>query len=216
MGTTELRSIFMSRTLMLLLLVVVSSPLASSKDKTKTLPAQVLQAQTILVVISPDAGEPVTDPTANRNAREDVEKALTQWGRFRLAMEPHTADLVLSLRKGTGRNATPTISGGPIDNRPVILQPGSEGGIRIGGQHGRPDPVTTSDPPARPSLGTEIGASEDTLELYLGGNDYPLDSSPIWRYSAKDALHPPKIPGIEELRKAINETEKATQQKKKP
>src|SRR5262249_14931593 len=59
MGTTELRSIFMSRTCVLLLLVVVSSPRASSKDKTKTLPAQVLHAQTILVVSSPDAGEPV-------------------------------------------------------------------------------------------------------------------------------------------------------------
>ena len=206
----------MSRTLMLLLLVVVSNPFASSKEKAKILPAQVLQAQTILVIINPDAGEPLNDPAANRNAREDVEKALLQWGRFRLAMETHTADLVLSVRKGTGRNATPTISGGPIDNRPVILQPGGEGGIRIGGQHGTPDPVTTKDQNPRPRAGTEIGASEDTLELYLGGKDYPLDSAPIWRYSAQNALHPPKVPGIDELRKAINETEKATQQKKKP
>jgi len=52
----------MSRTLMLLSLVVVSSPFAGSKDKPKTLPAQVLQAQTILVAINPDAGEPLTDP----------------------------------------------------------------------------------------------------------------------------------------------------------
>lgn len=204
----------MSRTL-LLLLVVVLSPFASSKDKAKTLPAQVLKAQTILVVIDPYAGEPLKDPSANRNAREDVEKALLQWGRFSLAMEPHTADLVLSIRKGTGRSATPTISGGPIDNRPVILQP-RDGGIRIGGQHGSPDPVTTGEQSTGPRLGTEISASEDTLQLYLGGNDYPLDSPAIWRYTAKDALHPPKVPGIEELRKTINETEKAIQQKKKP
>jgi len=201
---------------MLLSLVVVSSPFAGSKDKPKTLPAQVLQAQTILVVINPDAGEPLTDPAANRTAREDVEKALIQWGRFRLAMEPHTADLVLSVRKGTGRSATPTISGGSIDNRPVILQPGGEGGTRIGGQHGRPDPVTRGEQTTGPRLGTEVGASEDTLELYLGSDDYPLDSAPIWRYTAKDALHPPKIPALEQLRKAISETEKATQQKKKP
>lgn len=205
----------MSRTLMLLLLVVVSSPFAISKNKAKTLPAQVLHAQTILVVIDPYAGEPLTDPAANRNAREDVEKALLQWGRFSLAMEPHTADLVLSLRKGTGRNATPTIIGGPIDNRPVILQP-RDGGIRIGGQRRSPDPVTRGEQTTGPRLGTEVGASEDTLALYLGGNDYPLDSPAIWRYTAKDALHPPKVPGVEELRKAINETEKATQQKKKP
>src|SRR5689334_18702148 len=188
MGLTGPRAIFMSRTLMLLLLVVVSAPFASSKDKAKTLPAVVLHAQTILVVIDPYAGEPLTDPSANRNAREDVEKALLQWGRFSLAMEPHTADLVLSVRKGTGRNATPTISGGPIDNRPVILQP-REGGVRIGGQRGSPDPVTRGEQTTRPRLGTELGASEDSLALYLGGNDYPLDSPPIWRYTANDALH---------------------------
>ena len=206
----------MARILTLLLLVVLSSPFAISKDKPKTLPAQVLQAQTIFVVINPDSGEPVANPQANRNAREDVEKALMQWGRFRLVMAAQTADLVLSIRKGTGSAATPTVSGGPIDNRPVILQPGGEGGVRVGAQHGPPPPLTGEDRDRRPSLGTEIGASEDALELYLGDTEYPLDSSPVWRYTAKDALHPPKIPGLDQLRKAIAETEKATQQKKKP
>jgi hypothetical protein len=65
-------------------------------------------------------------------------------------------------------------------------------------------------------MGTEVGPSEDRLELYLGGVDYPLDHLPIWGYTAKDALNPPKIPALEEFRKAINETEKALQQKKKP
>jgi len=205
----------MSRVLMLGLLVVVSSPFANSKDKPKTLPAQVLHAETILVVIDPDAGEPLTDPTANRTAREDVEKALMQWGRFRLAIEPSTADLVLSVRKGT--RGTPTMKGGPIDNRPVILEPNGDGGIRIGAQHGSPPAASQGEElPTRPGVGTQVGASEDTVALYLGGVDYPLDSSPIWRYTAKDALHPPKIPAIDELRKAILETEKATQQKKNP
>lgn len=207
----------MSRTLMLLLLVVVSSPFANSKDKPKTLPAQVLSAETVLVVIDPDAGEPLTDPTANRTAREDVEKALMQWGRFHLVMDPSTADLVLSVRKGTGRSATPTIKGGPIDNRPVILEPNGDSGIRIGAQQGRPPAVIRGDEQTtRPHAGTEVGAAEDTVALYLGRVDHPLDSPSIWRYTAKDALHPPKIPAIDELRKAINETEKATQQKKKP
>lgn len=207
----------MSRNLTLLLLLVVSSPFAFSKDKPKPLPAQVLHAQTILVVIDPDAGEPLTDPGANRTARENVERALMQWGRFRLAMEASTADLVLSVRKGSGRNATPTINGGPIDNRPVILQPGGQGDIRVGGQQGRPPDLSrgqTTD--SGPRLGTAVGGSNDTVELYLGGVDYPLDSAPIWRYTAKDALNPPKIPAIDQLRKAIDETEKAAQQKQKP
>ena len=207
----------MSRSWMLLLLFAVSSSLASSKDKPKTLPPQVLHAETILVVIDPNAGEPLTNPNANLTAREDVEKALMQWGRFRLAMEPHTADLVLSVRKGTGRNATPTVNGGPIDNRPVILEPNGDSGIRIGAQQGRPPAVTRGEEQTTgPRMGTAVGASDDTLELYLGGVDYPVDNSPIWRYTAKDALRPPVVPAIDQLRKAFDETEKAAQRKQKP
>jgi hypothetical protein len=206
----------MSRTLVTVLLVVVSSPLTWSKDKPKLLPARVLHAQTILVVIHPNAAEPVTDPTANRAAREDVEKALMQWGRFNLVMDAQTADLVLSVHKGTGRLATPTIGGGPIDNRPVILQPGGQGDIRIGGQQGRPPDISQAPTVDRPRMGTQVGSSEDTVELYVGGVEYPLDSPPVWRYMAKDALQPPKVPAIDQLRKAINETEKALQQKQKP
>jgi hypothetical protein len=204
----------MSRLLTLLLLIVVSSPFVDSKDKPKTLPAQVLRAETIFVVIDPDAGEPLTNPTTNSTAREDVEKALMQWGRFHLVMEPSTADLVLSVRKGNGRAATPTIKGGPIDNRPVVLEPNGDSGIRIGAQQGHPPGVPQVE--TRPRMGTEVTASEDTVALYLGRVDHPLDSPSIWRYTAKDALHPPKVPAIDELRKVFLETEKATQQKKKP
>jgi len=207
----------MSRIWMLVLLIALSSPFASSKDKPKTLPPQVLHAETILVVIDPDAGEPLTNPTANGTAREDVEKALMQWGRFHLVMEPSTADLVLSVRKGNGRAATPTIKGGPIDNRPVILEPNGDSGIRIGAQQGHPPGVTqVEDQPARPRMGTEVSASEDTVALYLGRVDYPLDRPFIWRYTAKDALHPPKVSAIDELRKAFDETEKSAQRKQKP
>jgi hypothetical protein len=89
----------MSRILILLLLVAVSSPFAGAKDKPRPLPAQVLNAQTIFVAIDPYAGEPLSDPRANSSAREDVEKALMQWGRFRLVMEPSTADLILPFVK---------------------------------------------------------------------------------------------------------------------
>jgi hypothetical protein len=63
-------------------------PVLCAKDKTKpTLPADVLRAQTVAVVIEPAAGEPLTDPGANRGAQEAVENALMRWGRFRLAMD---------------------------------------------------------------------------------------------------------------------------------
>jgi hypothetical protein len=213
----------MSRTSVVLSLALLLTNLAVAKDKNKVaLPAYVLNAQTVLVVINPEAGEPLTDPTANRRAREDVERALMKWGRFRLALESQTADLVLAVRKGTGRAVTPTISGGPLDSRPVILQP-EPGDIRIGGQRGRPPDLTQpgmgGPQDTGPRLGTEVGPSIDTLELYRGGVEYPLDSSPLWRYMAKDSLRPPAMPAVEQFRKAIEDAERIAAQKqgkKKP
>jgi len=212
----------MSRTSVLLPVALLLSSFAVAKDKSKAaLPAYVLNAQTVLVVINPEAGEPLTDPTANRGAREDVERALMKWGRFRLVMESQAADLVLAVRRGTGAAVTPTISGGPLDDRPVIFQP-NPGDIRIGGQQGRPPDLTQpgmGPQSTGPRLGTEVGPSVDTLELYRGGVEYPLDSPPVWRYMAKDGLRPPQVPAVDQLRKAIDETEKTAAQKqgrKKP
>jgi len=54
-------------------------------------------------------------------------------------------------------------------------------------------------------------ASFDTKERV----EYPLDSSPVWRYMAKDALRPPQVRGVDEFRKALIEAEKAANQKQK-
>jgi hypothetical protein len=62
-----------------------------------------------------------------------------------------------------------------------------------------------------PHTGTEIGLSEDTLELYMGGVEYPLDAPPIWRYAGKDSLNSPKVSAVEQLKDAVTETEKASQ-----
>lgn len=198
------------RSFTLLLLIIVLSPSAQSKDKPKALPAQVLHAETIFVVINPNAGEPLTDPNANSLARENVEKALMQWGRFRLVMVPINADLILSVRTGRGKTVRPVINGSPTDNRPIIVEPGGEGAIRIGAQQGRPPDVISRGPSTGPHVGTEVGSSEDTLELYLGGVESSLDSPPIWRYSAKDALRPPKIPAIDQLKKSHRRNREST------
>jgi hypothetical protein len=188
----------------------------SAKDKNKQiLTADILRAQTVAVVIEPGAGEPLTDPSANRRAQEDVENALMKWGRFRLGMDARTADLVIAVWRASARG-TPTIGGRSIDDRPVILQP-SEGGIRIGGQGGRPpdasDPGPVGPQDSRPRIGTEIGPLEDTMEVYRGGVQYPLDSAPVWRYTGKNALRPPAVPAVEQFKKAITESEKAIAQK---
>ena len=125
-----------TRTALITLMIFGVAHVAIAKNKKKqVLPDYVLRAETVLVVIHPDAGEPVTNPAANRTAQENVERALTQWGRFRLVMDAQTADLVIAVRKGHANG--PTVRNLPSDSRPVIIQPG-DGNIRVGGQQGRP------------------------------------------------------------------------------
>jgi hypothetical protein len=109
-----------ARMTMFFLVVLVVTSLAHAKNKKKqVLPDYVLKAQTVLVVIHPDAGEPLTNPTANRTAQDNVEKALMKWGRFRLVMDAQSADLVIAVRKGPAGG--PTVSNSPTDNRPIIV-----------------------------------------------------------------------------------------------
>jgi hypothetical protein len=183
---------------------------AAAKNKRKViLPADVLQAETVLVVIDPDAGMAVDAPLANRNARNDVERALMNWGRFRLALSAADADLIVSVRKGDGRIARPTIGGIPDNDRPVIFQP-SPTDPRVGGQRGTPPPLT--DPTGSQSQGPhpqiESGASQDMFTVYRGKRDNALDYPPVWRYMAKDALRSPGVPAVEEFRKTVIEAEK--------
>jgi len=201
------------RTSIILVSLFLLSPFGLAKNKKKqTLPDAVLDAHTVYVVLEPDAGEPVANPTSNRTALENVEKAISTWGRFQLSMEPETADLVLAVRKGHAFG--PTIQNSPTDNRPVIFQP-NDGGIRIGGQQGHPPGTTDPGIPedCGPHLGNSGGSADDSLAVYLGRIDDPLDSAPVWRYVNKNALNAPQVTAVEKFRKAIEESEK---QRKKP
>jgi hypothetical protein len=199
----------------LLLLAAVSIHPAEAKNKKKQqLPDVVLNAQRVRVVIRPDAAEPLTNPRANSTAQDEVERAISKWHRFDLVMDSSTADLIVAVQKGHA--AGPVISNLPND-RPVFQSGGVPGaGVRIGGQQGHPPDLTDPGmgPQDRgPQLGSQMGPSEDTFEVYLGGIDHPLDAPPIWRYSAKNALDGPQVTAVEQFRKAIEESEK---QRKKP
>ena len=200
----------LTRSTLISLVLVAVVTLAVAKNK-QVLPHYVLQAQTVAVVVMPDAGESVTAPAANRTAEQNVEKALLQWGRYRLVPDALTADLIVAVRKGYAGG--PAISPAPIDTRPVILQP-SPGTIYVGGQQGAPPDLTQHGPePPRPSISHEAGTPEDTFELFRGGVEYPLDSAPLWRYIAKDALDAPEVRAVEQFRKTVADSEKQRKQK---
>ena len=214
-----------NRIRMMVVVVLVCACLASAKDKKKnTLPTYVLDAQTVLVMIDPDAGTSMTDPGGNKTAQDDVEKALMKWGRLRLVMAQ--ADLVIVIRKGNNQAVQPTIGGQPTNDRPVIVQ-GTDSSIRVGVQQGRsPDGVQNGGPlPQGPGMGGEIGPSEDTFLVYqgqtFGGDAAQLPSAsqraPVWKYVAKNGLKSPDVPAVTEFKKAVDEAvkEQARQQQQK-
>ncbi len=85
---------------LLLLSVSISFCAAQAKNKKKQLlPDVVLNAQRILVVIRPDAAEPLTNPRANRSAQDEVERAIAKWHRFDLVMDSSTADRIVAIWK---------------------------------------------------------------------------------------------------------------------
>ncbi|HEY7352348.1 MAG TPA: hypothetical protein VH596_06225 [Terriglobales bacterium] len=194
--------------------LLASAPVTAKNKKKQVLPDYILNAQTVFVVITPDAGEPITEPMANRTAEEDVEKAIMKWGRFKIVADSQIADLIIAVRRG--HNAGPVIRNSPADNRPVIVQ-STDGNARIGVHQGRPpdlnDPGPGGPTDRGPAIANEVGSSEDALEVYMGRIQYPLDASPLWRYMGKDSLKAPRVEAVEQFRKAIDESEKQRQHK---
>lgn len=198
-----------TRSLMIALMLLCSLAAAGKNKKKVILPTDVLQAQTVLVVIDPDAGMAIDAPMANRTARDEVERKLREWGRFRMAMSAADADLVISVRKGSGKIAGPTIGGIPNNDDPVILQP-SPTDPRVGGQRGTPPPLSSPNgsPAQGPHPQMEAGPSEDMFLVFRGQRASPLDYPPVWRYVGKDGLRSPGVPAVDEFRKAVVEAEK--------
>jgi hypothetical protein len=207
------------RKLLAVTAIILCSALAPAKDKKKAiLPADVLRARTVLVIVDPTAGVDARDPNANRAARANVEKALDQWGRFTLVQEGLTADLVITVRKGNGKLIQPTIGGTPINGTPPVsggttsspTQTTTRAGVRWGG--GNPnDPSNAGTQPSTPEPQIEAGSPQDMFVVYRGSTDpnwSPLDAPPVWRYSGKDALASPSVPAVEVFRKLIAESEK--------
>jgi hypothetical protein len=188
-----------------------------AKDKKPALPAYVLNAKTVAVVIDPGAGISVDDPRANEDAQKDVEAALLSWGRFEPVQSRETADLIIVVRKGNGRMANETIPDAGQNNRIGMGTPGNNGGSAggpRGPQSGMPDQSGLGAGQQSPSPQMEIGHADDSFVVYKGGDEKPLDTLPAWRYVGADGLSPRSVPAVAAFRKAIENAEKAAAAKK--
>jgi hypothetical protein len=201
-----------ARVSIFMILLIASVGIAGGKKK-DLLPAYVLKARTVLVIIDPEAGTSMTAPQANKTAQDDVEKALMKWGRIAPVVAGMPADLVITVRKGSGKLVEPTIGGGTND-RPVIVQQ-TDSSIRVGGQIGRPPDAPQSSPQDnKPHPQMEAGPPDDMFVVYEGSQGLHPDGPPVWHYSSKNALRSPDVPAVAEFRKIIEAAEK--QQKTKP
>jgi hypothetical protein len=200
-------------------LVLLTTCFAAANTKKKdVLPAEVLNAQTVVVLVDPEAGISTSEPLANKNAQEDVEKALANWGRLKLVLIGGTnADLVITVRKGIEKAVQPVIKGEPTNDHPVAVVP-SDNGIHVGVQRGQPSGSTQPPPQdTSPRLGGEVGQTEDTFLVFLGGSDAPpLERAPVWRFVSKNALHSPDVPAVAEFKKAVEAAVKQQQKTSKP
>jgi hypothetical protein len=196
-------------------LIVVSLlvSLGFAKDKKNILPAYVLTAKTVAVIIDPTAGISIENPRANQDAQKDVEAALLGWGRFEPVPSTRMADLVIVLRRGNGRLMNETMADPRQNDRPGSITQ-TDNGVSMGGQHG-PQPGMSGGPggpgtnQTSPSPRTEMGQPDDSFVVYRGGDEKPLDTPPAWRYVAIDGLSPHSVPAVAAFKKAVENAEKA-------
>lgn len=193
---------------------------ATAKDKKKVpLPIDVLSAHTAWVIVDPQAGFDVHDPLANRHALDAVNAALSRWGRITPVTDPSQADLMIVIRKGTGKLVDETVGGTPMNAPPVVIgQRTPDGGFNASGRAG-----TSTGRQSDPHPQMEVTDPDDTFAVYRGNPAYnqdpaekrPLDFPPVWRYTAKNALQGPSVPAVDQFRKAIAESEKLIAESKK-
>lgn len=132
------------RQTMVLVAILLMAGAGSARDKSKgNLPANVLQARTVSILIDPQAGIDVRDPQANRTAQRNVEAAFLNWGRIQPTIVSNDADLLIVVRKESGRIANATIAGPAQNRRQGVIEP-ADSGIFLGAQHGSPTGATSN------------------------------------------------------------------------
>jgi hypothetical protein len=189
--------------------------LAFAKDKKNAIPAYILNAHTVSVIIDPHAGVSIEDPEANQVAQKDVQAALARWGRYDLRLiAEYSSDLIIVIRRGE-RNVQQTIVDPRQGSHPVSVTPTDDGmsvGVQRGQQPNAPGMPTRESSPDTPHTQMEISDAEDSFEVYQGNVSNPLDTAPGFRSRAKDGLHPHNVPAVDVFKKAVTDAEKAAAQ----
>jgi hypothetical protein len=201
-------ALVMAKRWSIFLAVTLLATLSFAKDKNKTtLPPYVLQAKTIAVIIDPNTQFSLDDPHANAMAQRDVEAALLKWGKFEPVSDAQSADLVVVVRRGNGRQMDDTSPDARQNNGSVFGQ-GNGGGI---GGHGA-QPGLPGDGQQNPGSPGGFGYTQDFFAVFKAG-DNPRSAAPLWKYFGQEGLNPAGVPAVTAFRKAVETAEKAAAEK---
>lgn len=179
------------------LLLTLSTPFASAKDKKKdVLPAMFSTARYVYVQAEDgDIFKPDLYPE-DRQAISDVENGLSEWKRYVLTINRSEADLIFVVRKG---RAVAAKVGGAVG---VGSQPGARNSPA--GQGNRdPGQAGTS---YGYGGGVEAGMPDDTLRVFTQMPDGRLSGSPIWWREMHDGLDAPGVELLRVLRDQVDRT----------
>jgi hypothetical protein len=187
--------------LLLLLLLFSSSGIVFSQGKAKKNPPQLpaaFRTATYFYVECMDGGpfKPGLLPE-DRQAISDVQNEIQDWGRYKLAVERHDADLVFVVRKGriasvSGHGGVSVGTNRPQSTTPTPANPGDAS------QTSSADSTTVG-------MRTEAGPPNDLLWVYMVKPNGSL-LGPIWQNTVKDGLDAPDIPLLKDLIEQIDTT----------
>ncbi len=172
-----MRETTMKRALVLIALGVLFAGAAWSQKKPKdNFPALILHARYVYVTaFTGDQFNPRV-MQEDRVAIHDVINALKKWGRYAVTYDARNADLTLVVRRGKFAGLRPGVG----------VETGSAGTGAIG-------------------IGNaEAGSPDDTLMVMEGGGP-PLDTSALWRRSARNGLQGPDPPLVETFKKDVEQ-----------
>ena len=130
----------------------------------------------------------------DRQAISDVQNEIQNWGRYKLAVERHDADLVFVVRKGRIASVSGMGGVGAGTNHPQSTTPADPS-----------DASTTTGDGAGVGVKSEVGPPNDLLFVYTVKPNGGL-MGPIWRNTYKGGLNEPDIPLLKDLIEEIDTT----------